>query len=170
MRECCSVRVVVLLCYCSCSEWHLYSDHWWLLAHLLGWTLSAAAALRTSTAVPVLLQPGLIYMFRVVPTLGEPWELISQIETTQPGKVVIGVSCLVFFQGHPSKYYEPFSALLNFKWKPELQPPHHLSSLSISLINLFVAELHFCIRLCEATSLGPRKKHKLNQLQYLCPK
>ena len=34
MRECCSGRVVVLLCYCSCSEWHLYSDHWWLLAHL----------------------------------------------------------------------------------------------------------------------------------------
>ena len=92
-------------------------------------TFSAAAALRTSTAVPVLLHPGLIYVFRVVPTLGEPWELISQIQTTQPGRVVIGVSCLVFFQGHPSKYYEPFSALLNFKWKPGLQPPYHLSSL-----------------------------------------
>ena len=67
-----------------------------------------------------------------MPTLGEPWELISQTQTTQPGRVVIGVSCLhmVFFQGHPSKYYEPFSALLNFKWKPGLQPPHHLSSLA----------------------------------------
>ena len=92
-------------------------------------TCSAAAALRTGTAVPVLLYPGLIYVFRVVPTLGEPWELISQIQTTQPGRVVIGVSCLVFFQGHPSKYYEPFSALLNFKWKPGLQPPHHFNSL-----------------------------------------
>ena len=91
-------------------------------------TFSAATALTTGTPVPVLLHPGLIYVFRIVPTLGEPWELISQIQTTQPGRVVIGVSCQVFFQGHPSKYYEPFSALLNLKWKPGLQPPHHLSS------------------------------------------
>ena len=97
-------------------------------------TFSAAAALRTATAVPVLLDPGLIYVFRVVSTPGEPWELISQIQTTLPGRVVVGVSCLVFFQGHPSKYYETFSVLLNFKWKPGLQPPHHLSS---------ALELHF---------------------------
>ena len=43
-------------------------------------TFSAAAALRTGTAVPVLLHPGLICVFRVVPTLGA-----GRTTPSQPG-------------------------------------------------------------------------------------
>ena len=53
---------------------------------------SAVAALSTGRSVSVLPHPGLIYVFWVVPTLGEPGQLISQIQTTQPGRVVIGVT------------------------------------------------------------------------------
>ena len=101
-------------------------------------------------------------MFRVVPTLGEPWELISQIQTTQPGRVVIGVSCLVFFQGHPSKYYEPFSALLNFKWKPELQPPHHLSTLGDVTRGPFSPKAKYKITLLFVGWFGQNSKQRNN--------